>query len=402
MSHASSDGHRPTLPIKGTRRRDDAHSRWPLPLSLVLAILLWVSLNDSVHEEETISCQVVVHDRGASNAVGVPGQIVVRLPDSRTHYTQSQILDPSHKLLNRKVQLRFAGPGRFVSDLERRLTVWAEVQIPEDGRDEFIYTFTKKDLRTDPSDLSPFLVDMDPKEINIKFVASGQVRINIHPDRVKIEYPEPEKTWKRRIFPDTMVFEPRAVTIAGPAKILEQFKVATERFTLDCRTAPKSFEGGNYKGDSPGKRPILSFDLDLLQKFRGLTMTPEVKVRMQVSSDPPRFPQGSDKDYYTIPVRADWYSTPLDPKAFEVSETMRIRIYSYDKDLSALLKKEGEAWVKRNLRATVDLGEIEGDYKDSQAFFKQLSPYFSNYDDSFQKGQDFRIEHIGLVQVKRR
>lgn len=402
MSRPNDDAYRPNLPIKGAGKRDDAHSRWPLPLSLVLAILLWLSLNDSVHEEETVSCTVVVQDLSAGSGSPAPGQLLVRLPESRTHYTKSQILDGHGKLLpGNKVRIEFAGPGRFVSDLQRRVTISAEVQIPEDGRDEFIYKITKSNLRTDPTDLSPFLIKMVPEEIQIKFVASGQYRLNLHSDQVQIEYPDPVESWESRIFPDTMDFEPKVVMLTGPAKLLERLKQARPIFKLDCTGAPALLEGGNYKAGVKGN-PALGFDLTLKQQFAELTMQPEVKVRVEVSLDPERFPQGGDKDYFTIPVRADWYASPLDPKGFEVSESIRIQIYSYDKNLSKLLKKDGEAWVKRMIRATVDLGEIEGDYQDTNPFFKQLTAHFSCYDDDFKIDRDFEIKALGIVEVKRR
>jgi len=404
MSASHGDPHRPNLPIRGAGKRDEAHSRWPLPLSLVLAILLWISLNDSVHEEESISCKVVVQDMASSQGLGVPGQLLVRLPESRVNYTKSQILDGNFKLLNRKVRIDFAGPGRFVSDLDRRLKVWVEVQIPEDGRDEFVCKITKSDLRTAPSDLGPFLVKMDPPEINIKFVASGQYRPQLHPRQVQIDYPAPEDDWNKRIFRETMTFEPKSVTLTGPAKLLEQLKHSkTPIFRVDCRKAPEMLKSDNFEADSNPQNPILGFDLVLSQRFSELTMAQEVKVLIPVKEEPPRFPQGGDNASYTIPVHADWYASPLDPKIFEVSKTLRIQILSYNQELSELLKKDGENWVKRNIRASVDLGEIEGDYQNTEAFFKRLSPHFSNYDDSrFKIGKDFIIKDLNIAQVKRR
>jgi len=402
MSRSNDDVHRPNLPIKGAGKRDEAHSRWPLPLSLVLSILLWLSLNDSVHEEETVSCEVVVRDLGAGISNAVAGQILVRLPESRTHYTQSEVLDGNGKLLTGKVRIDFAGPGRFVSDLQQRLKITAGVKIPEDGRDEFIYKFTKSDLRTDPSDLSPFLIKMVPEEIHIKFVASGQNSVTLHSDRVQIEYPEPMEDWQRRFYPDTMEFEPKVVLLTGPAKTLELLKNDRLVFKLDGRRAPGLLQAGGHKAGMRGN-PVLGFDLVLMQRYSGLTMQPDIKVRIEVALAPERFPQGGDKDYFTIPVRADWNASPLDRKGFEVSESMRIQIYSYETELTALLKKDGEKWVQRMIRATVDLGEIEGDYQSNETFFKLLTPHFSCYDKKFKLEQgDFRIEKFGIVEVKRR
>ncbi|MEZ5990037.1 MAG: hypothetical protein R3F30_13095 [Planctomycetota bacterium] len=384
----------------------EMRSRWPLPLSLVLAVLLWKTLNDRVRQTQNVDVPIRVQAGGAAALPRAERGLTLRLPETETPYEAVGFFDAFDKRLqDRQVRFTFVGPGRFVrSDLQNQVTLYAELDPGERESKEFTATVKLEDIRTDPAELQPFLDSMEPAAIKVKFVASGQHSFKPDPATVQLELPEPVSSWEKRIFKDSMRFEPDRVILRGPANLLEEAKAARTLFKVDCREAPAELEKKDFNASSQS-RPRLEFELKLLDRFKTLQMAVDVKVSIEVAPDPPRFPLGDETQTWQVPVRADWQASELEPKDFVVDEHVKIQIYSYDSRLTELLKQRGESWVRRNLRATVDMGVVDQDFRnaaDPLQFYKALEPHFACYDDQFRIGRDLRVHVRGLVQVKRR
>ena len=390
-------------------RAGDLHSRWPLPLALVLAILLWMSLHDKVEKSTVSICHIVRDAPIDSSLENLKSQaLTLRLPQTRTSYKIDQLLDANNQVMDPSagVTFNFKGPGKLIRKVAERLQAYVDIPRPKrEDQNEYEFQFKAEDIRTVNQELSDFFTSMHPSLITVKLVASGKRTILLNRSHVRINYHKPVNEWEKRIFTDSMQFNPKKVTLYGPNLLLQRIGKEPKIFVMDCENIEAQL--ANAIKNNPSERPKLSFNLKLASNLQGLKRTKsdeDLTVSVEVAPAPTRFPISENpKDAFILSIQADWKSSKLSAENFLVSDNIKIQILSYNEALDDLLKKGGKVWVKRWLRAVVDMGEIDQNFKnsaDQKEFRDYLSAKFLCFEEQYKLGKDFEINALGFIEVK--
>lgn len=379
-----------------TRRREKSWSKhWPLPVSLGLAIVYWLYLNEQISRTE--KRQLPIHLVKVGQDL-VSNRLNLRTPGDG--YMITELRDASDKLfgLDKEVTFEITAPGAHLKKIHTELTLIADVDLPENPRllDQrvFRWTLSKAKVKDASGELTPFIETMKPAELTVVVKSSGSLNLALHPDHVRMK-PEGGE-WSGRIFRESLKFHPEYVTLSGPKAELDKITNETEIFIMDLTEALKGLVSAR-----PDHRQSIYVKLRLRDTFmkQGIRIAGEkLDASVQVAPEPALF-----KDL-TVQVLPDWANSSLDAHDFKIDGSVKVEIRSYNRELTRRLQdpEASRKWIAEHVRCHVRVAEIESALDPNKAdFVAHLEPHWFIYGD-FRLDRDLKIQQRELIQIERK
>jgi hypothetical protein len=380
------------------RRQRRWNEHWPLPLAFVLALGFWFYLDSRISTDRSYRCRIVTDRDDVNDPIGEnDGVLQLRVPDG---YTISSVragnrrsgaeLDAEDE--RESILLDFYGPKSEIQALDTRLTFFVDLTAPNEGggADRSTRRFSKSDISASNASLLRYLAAMVPEELQVVLEASGSAQFTLSPGSVVIRYPDPREEWSRRVFLETLQFDPPLVRVRGPRERLDQLQGSGELFELDVSELSSMSERLLPREEGSG-RPRISFPVRLRPRFASELTLLDPHLTASVEIAPPAW----TSDEFEVRIAADWQSSSLDPAVFQLDRhSIKFRIRSYDPRLTRLLREGGRAWVRRWMRAVADIGRIPAETDTSDPRFSiAVDPlFFYLGDEHFVLGKHYEID----------
>lgn len=388
-------------PLHEQRRPDKERnwtSHWPLPVSLLLAIVYWLYLNEQVSRKVTPELAVEVIGPNEDHA---KKGLSIRKPTD--DYIITKITRPDGKPFDtarERVRFTINAPGSHLKRIDTNLSLIAEIEIPavtgsfDERRIE--WTLTKKDVKDATGELTSFIGEMDPPELRVHLQRSMTASLELRLKHVRL-LPS-EGPWANRLFRDSLEFGKDFVNLTGPLGLVQSLvdDEPKEVFVMDLRDKlPK------IVSSAPDERKPVTARLRLLPELKaaGITVDSLPQASIRVAPEP-KLIKG-----ITLEVEVDWRNSTLNAETFKVDTSVEVEIRSYNRELSQLLgdQEAGKRWIDENLRCRVRVADVDPALDTTKPdFVAHLQPYYMTYDRDFREGRDFKILNTSLIQITRK
>ena len=383
------------------RRADAAPSQtwrkhWPAPVSLVLAVVYWIYLNEQVTREESAKVAIEMVNRRSDLA-----QKALNIRTPGPEYVITKIRDDSDKELDpetTKVLFKFQGPGGYFKSIETQLTLIVDVEIEKAvgvvDRRETRFRFTLNDVKDAKGELTGFITEMKPDAITVYVQRARTETLGLDPAKVTIQHRD-DGEWDTRIDKDSLVFTPTFAILNGPVGELEDIGDRADVFVMDI--ADKLLNAKSWRPE----RKAIPAQLRLKQTWidRGIRLVNQPTASVLVA------PRAVMFNNFKVAVTTDWIASNLDRNEFKVVESVEVDVKSYNDRLTQILSSPAKAkrWVQEWVKCTVFAREIDSGLDHSQKdFTTYLMPHFTVFDDRFKDGRDVFIIRRDQIKVTRK
>ncbi len=385
---------------EAARRREERQRgwrrHWPLPVSLALAIVYWIYLNERVSREERPS--LAVHFIAPDDPMPERG-LIIRTPSSDLTVTEmrtasNKIFDYAHAT----VLVSVTAPGaylRTIEDLRLIVDVKPQQVVGDLSTSVFEWKFTRKDLRDPAGVLTHYIDKMEPSELTLVLERSASMNLTLTHENTLLQTPT-DGAWDNRLFRDSLRFQPPNVVLSGPQAQLDAIRKQPQVFVMDLTKALEELVS-----TAPDQREPVSVELRLKEALekKGVVTSRLPTATIYVAPEPALF-KG-----LAVKVWPDWTGSPLARTDFRIDKTVQVDVRSYDPELSRLLRNPQTAskWVADNVRCIVRLQRIDANLDPTKPdFVAHLEPHFFLYERLYRDGRDLRIQPVSLVSITRK